>query len=360
MVLKIYQKYLIKEFTLIVCKITFVFLILGLIMGLLEEINFFSDFDVKYFYPIYLVLLNVPSLIYEIFPFIFLLSSQLLFLKLLDSGELNTFKSNGLDNLKILKLITLLSLIIGLFIVIIFYNFSAIMKFNYLDIKKNFTKDNKYLATITENGLWIKDEIRDEINFINAKSFTINTLNDVDIIQLNQDFEFQNNIKAEKVNIQENTWSLYDVRIIDKNNSMKTKDEMSFLSNFNYEEINNLFSNLASLTIWNLFELKKNYLSINYSTTEIDYHLHRIIAYPFFITIITALSAILMLNINFQKPKLFYIIIGILLSVIIYYINFFFGTLGKNEKIPLLVSIWIPILTLSIICLIGIIRINEK
>ena len=74
MVLKIYQKYLIKEFSLIVCKITFVFLILGLIMGLLEEINFFSDFDVEYFYPIYLVLLNVPSLIYEIFPFIFLIS----------------------------------------------------------------------------------------------------------------------------------------------------------------------------------------------------------------------------------------------------------------------------------------------
>ena len=185
-------------------------------------------------------------------------------------------------------------------------------------------------------------------------------MNDVDIIQLNQDFEFQNNIKAEKVNIQENTWSLYDVRIIDKNNSIIKQDEMSFLSNFNYEEINNLFSNLASLTIWNLFELKKNYLSINYSTTEIDYHLQRIIAYPFFITIITALSAILMLNMHFQKPKLFYIIVGILLSVIIYYINFFFGTLGKNEKIPLLVSIWIPILTLSIICLIGIIRINEK
>ena len=42
MVFKIYQKYLIKEFTFIVCKITFIFLILGLIMGLLEEINFFQ------------------------------------------------------------------------------------------------------------------------------------------------------------------------------------------------------------------------------------------------------------------------------------------------------------------------------
>ena len=105
-------------------------------MGLLEEINFFSDFDVEYFYPIYLVLLNVPSLIYEIFPFIFLLSSQFLFLKLLESGELNTFKNSGLDNLKILKLIMSLSLIMGFFIIIIFYNLSAIMKFEYLDIKK--------------------------------------------------------------------------------------------------------------------------------------------------------------------------------------------------------------------------------
>ena len=360
MVLKIYQKYLIKEFTLIVAKITFVFFILGLIMGLLEEINFFSDFDVEYFFPIYLVLLNVPSLIYEVFPFIFLLSSQFLFLKLIDRGELNTFKNNGLDNLKILKLITSLSLIIGLLIVIIFYNFSAIMKFEYLDIKKNFTKDNKYLASITENGLWIKDEINDQINFINARKFTINTLSDVDIIQLNSDFEFQNNIKAENVDIKQNDWSLYGVKIIDKNNSIRTENVMNFFSNFDYEEINNLFSNLASLTIWNLFELKKNYITINYSTTEIDYHLQRIIAFPFLITIITALSAILMLNLNFQKPKLFFIVIGILLSVIIYYINFFFGTMGKNEKIPLLVSIWTPIITLSIISLIGMVRINEK
>ena len=215
MVLKIYQRYIIKEFILIVCKITFIFLVLGLIMGLLEEINFFLDFDVKYFFPIYLVLLNVPSLIYEIFPFIFLLSSQFLFLKLLENGELNTFKSNGLDNLKILKLITSLSLVIGFLIVIIFYNLSAIMKFEYLDIKKNFTKDNKYLATITENGLWIKDEINDQINFINARRFTMNTLNDVDIIQLNKDFEFQNNIKAENVDIRENNWNLYSVIIID-------------------------------------------------------------------------------------------------------------------------------------------------
>ena len=334
MVLKVYQKYLIKEFITILLKITFIFSILGLIMGLLEEFNFFSDYDVEYFYPFYLVLLNVPSLIYEIFPFIFLISSQFLFLKLLDNGELNTFKSNGLNNVKILRLITLLSFIIGLFIIVVFYNLSAVMKFEYLDIKKNFTKDNKYLATITENGLWIKDEINDQINFVNANRFTLNQLNQVDIIQLSNKFDFQRNIKADRVDIKDNNWSLYNVKIVDSKNKIKIVDQMNFLSNFNYEEISNLFSNLASLTVWNLLELKKNYIIINYSTTEIDYHLHRIIAYPFLITIITLLSGILMLNLNFRKPKLFFIVLGVLLSVVIYYVNFFFGTMGKMRKFP--------------------------
>ncbi len=360
MILKVYQKYLIKEFILITLRITFIFLVLGLIMGLLEELNFFSDIDVEYFYPIYLVLLNVPSLIYEVFPFIFLLSSQFLFIKLLDSGELNALKNNGLNNIKILKLISLLSFIIGIFIIFIFYNLAAVMKFQYLDIKKDFTKDNKYLATITENGLWIKDEINDQINFVNASRFAMNTLNKVDIIQLNEKFEFQKNIKAEKIDIKENNWSLYNVKIINNDNKIETLDSMNFYSNFNYEEINNLFSNLSSLTLWNLIELKKNYISINYSTTEIDYHLHRMVAYPFLITTITLLSAILMLNLKFQRPKLFFIVLGILLSVIIYYINFFFGAMGKNEKIPLFVSTWTPILTLTIISIIGMIRINEK
>ena len=68
-----------------------------------------------------------------------------------------------------------------------------------------------------------------------------------------------------------------------------------------------------------------------------------------------------MMNIKFKGPKLFLIVFGILLSVSIYYINFFFfGTMGKNEKIPILISVWSPILIMFVISLIGLVRINEK
>ena len=322
--MKIYQKYIIKEFIFLALKISFVFCILGFVMGILEELNFFSEFDVKYYFPIFLVLLNLPSIIYEIFPFIFLISSQLIFLNLLERGELNTFKNHGLTNFKLIKLIALISFLSGLFIITLFYNFSASLQFKYLDIKKKYTNDNKYLATITENGLWIKDENDKIINFINAKNFTLNSLENVDIIQLDKDFNFIKNIKTEKAFIKNNKWILKNSKIIDNNNVIFEEPEIFFYSNFNYEDISGLFSNLTSLTIWKLIELKRDYLSIKYSTTEIDYHFQKIMAYPFLITIISVLSATLMLNIGHQKQKLYLIVFGIMLSVIIYYINFFF------------------------------------
>jgi lipopolysaccharide export system permease protein len=67
-----------------------------------------------------------------------------------------------------------------------------------------------------------------------------------------------------------------------------------------------------------------------------------------------------MFNIGYRKNLLFRIIFGILLSVIIYYINYFFNILGTSEKIPLALSIFLPLIILSIINITSIIKINEK
>ena len=360
MILKIYQKYLIKELLITMLKVSFVFFVLGFIMGILEELSFFSSLDVKYYFPFILVLLNVPSLIYELFPFIILISVQLLLIKLIDNGELITFKNNGLSNFKIIKIISSTSFIAGLLIIIIFYNFSAILKFKYLDIKKNYTKDDKYLATITENGLWIKDQVGENINFINAKKIGINTLIDVEIVQLDNNFNYINNIKSDEVFIENDLWIIKNANLINDDNSSKFVESLKFDSNFNYEKINNLYSNLSSITMWGLLDLKKDYNLVNYSTVEIEYHLQKIFSYPVFLTIMSILSLVLMMNIKFQKSKIAYIVLGILLSVTIYYINYFFGIIGKNERMPLLVALWMPLIILSIISMTGLIKINEK
>ena len=64
----------------------------------------------------------------------------------------------------------------------------------YLDIKNKYSKDNKYLAIVTENGLWIKDEIDNKINIINAEKIENQTLKFVTINQFTKDYQNLGNI----------------------------------------------------------------------------------------------------------------------------------------------------------------------
>tara|TARA_B100001996_G_scaffold358246_1_gene322682 strand:+ start:141 stop:275 length:135 start_codon:yes stop_codon:yes gene_type:complete len=43
-----------------------------------------------------------------------------------------------------------------------------------------------------------------------------------------------------------------------------------------------------------------------------------------------------------------------------YYIYYFFGLLGANNKLPILIAIWLPNLILFLSCMVGIVNINEK
>ena len=361
MFLKTYIRYISKEFLETIIKVTFIFFSLIFILTVFEELSFFKEAQVSFLYPIFLTFLNSPSILYDIFPFIFLISTQFFFIRIFEKNELSVYKNFGLNNFKILKILTLVSLILSLLIILLFYNFSAKFKFLYLDLKNNYADDNKYLAVITENGLWLKDEMEESILIVNAETIYENFLTEVSIVELTKNFELIRNIEAEKVDIKNRKWRIYDAKQhINKNNITSNEKELYLNTNFNLEKINSLFSNLSSLTMWELEKLKKDYETLGYSTLEINTHRHKIIAYPIYLMIMTLVSGIIMLNIKINKSRIFNLILGISLSVIIFYIQYFFNLLGENGKIPVIMSIWFPLMILSILSCIGLIRINEK
>ena len=360
MFIKTYQKYLIKQFAFDVLKVSSVFFCLTIILNVFEEINYLKESESNIILPLILTLLNSPSVLFEIFPFIFLISSQFFFLNSINMRELDIYKSFGLSNSRILSTIITFSFFLGIIIAIVFYNFSAKLKFSYLSLKNNFSNDNKYLAVVTENGLWIKDEINKKINIINAEKLEGNNLLDVSITQFNNEFILIQNIKAKKANVTKKSWLLEDVIIAKDKVQTKTSKELKFITNFDMEKIKNLFSNLSSLTVFQLNKLKKDYNDLGYSTIEISIHQQKILSFPFYLMTMSLFSSIIMLNIKHNKPKVFHLILGIMLSVVIYYINYFSSILAQNEKIPIILSAWLPLIILLLICSIGVVRINEK
>ena len=357
--MKTYIKFLINLFNISFFKVFIIFFIFILISNILEQIEFFKNIDLSFNYLILLSFLNTPSIIFEILPFIFLLSTQVFFIQLIEKNELEIFKYTGLDNIKIMKILGAYSFLLGIVFIIFFYNTSSILKNSFLLIKNSYSEDNKYLAVITENGLWIKDEINNGINIINANKVDNNFLLDVNITSFDKNFDILETIQSKKIDITLKKWVIFNPTIL-KGNSQRTLNETILESNFDLKKINSLFSNLSSLTMIELINLRKSYKSLNYSITDVDSHLLKIISYPIYLTLITVFSTIIMFNVGYKKNTFFKITLGILLSVLIYYINNFFSVLGTNEKIPLILSIFLPLIMLSIINFISIIKLNEK
>ena len=357
--MKTYTKFLVGGFIKSFLNVFFVMMSLVFILNILKEIEFFSNKDVNSLYPIYLSIMSSPSIIFEMFPFIFLIGTQFFFIKLFNNDEINIFKYSGLKNIQIIKILSLVSFFIGILTITLFYSFSSNLQHYYLQIKNQFSEDKLYLAVINKNGLWIKDVVGNKTSIINSSKVNNNFLTNTFISTFDKDFNLVESINSDKIDISKNEWLIYDATIF-KNNISQKIDLVKFRSNFDQKRIESLFSNLSSLSLLKLIDLKKNYESLNYSTVDVDIEIYKIATYPLFLVIMTILSSIIMLNTKKSNSKVIKIIIGLFFSVVIYYINNLFNVMGSTEKIPLIVSVWTPIIFLTLVNLIMLININEK
>ena len=186
-----------------------------------------------------------------------------------------------------------------------------------------------------------------------------NYLNNIFITEFDENFNVIRNIRSNKIDISSEKWRIINAKIYEEND-YSNKELLFLKTNFDFKRIQTLYSNLSSLSLIELYQLRENYIKLNYSTTEVDMHLSRLISYPIFLLLITLLSSVIMLNIKKIRGTTIKISIGLFFSVIIYYLNNFSYVLGSTERLSITFSILSPILILILINCFMLYKINEK
>ncbi len=357
--MKVYTKFISIIFFKSLLFVFLVMISLVFLLNLLSELEFFKDLNVDINFTIFLSLLNSPALIFEMFPFLLLITIQLFFIKIFENKEIEIFKYSGLKNSKILQILGILSIATGIFVTIIFYNLSSNLKNFYLGLKSNYTSDGKYLAVITKNGLWIKDKINDKIIITNSSSINQSFLIENFITEFDKDFNVIRNIQSDKIDISNMNWIVLNPKIYQSNNYIN-KANLYLQTNFDSKRIKTLYSNLSALSLYELYELRNNYKKLNYSVIDIELHLLKILSYPLLLFLIAIFSSLIMLNIKQVKGTTFKILLGLFFSVIIYYLNNFSYVLGTTEKLPIIFSLFLPMFILAFINFMMLYKVNEK
>ena len=360
MKIKKYQSYIYLLFLKFFVLTSFIFFCVTLLINFFEEIKFAEKYNAEIYYSIYLSLLNAPSLMYEIFPFIFLIAVKFFYLSLKDNKEMEIFNFNGISNLKIIFHLSILTSFLGIILLLFYYSFSSSLKSSYLDIKNRFSNTNEYLAVVKDDGLWIKEDIEESIYIIHAEKFEKNKLRTITITEADKYFNNKNTIMAKTANIFSKNWKLSDVTILENTGKRNNLKSYVHNSSFNGEIISNLFSNLNSLNIYELHRLSNNYQKIGYSNIDIKIHLNKIYSMPIFYVIMTILGFLVINKLKKFNSRFFVITLGIFLSVVVYYLNYFSGILGSKGVLPIYLSVWTPLLILFLVCNIGMLKVNEN
>ena len=357
---KTLDKYFISLFFKKLLILAMIFFALSFTLTIFEEITFLSDSESAFYLPFVLAFFNAPTTLLEIFPFMILIAAQLFFIELIKKKENELIKINNLNNLYLIKLLSLCSFIFGLIIITIYYPISSKLKFIYSDIKNVYYDDGKYLKHLNDNGIWIKDEIKNDIYIINGAKKKDPFLEDVFISKFNNNFDLIENIFTKKVDITTNEWVIKNPIMFKDNRQIQSEKTVILKTHFNIDKINSSFRNLNSFNLFQLIDIKKENMLLGYSSQDIDLHFLKIISLPIYFSILVIISSIIMLNIKKNKPYIFHVLLGISLSVIIYYINNIFNVFGLTNKIPIYLSVFFPMIFLGTISIIGLIRVNEK
>ena len=354
----IINKYLIKEFSKTVINMFLIFFCLAFIVNVFEEINFFKDLNVKIYLPIIMSILFVPSILYNMFPFIILFSGIWFFLKIKKSDEVTAMRVSGMSTFAIIIIPCLVSIFLGILILTSINPITSVLVKKYERIKGNYEKEMDYLAAITKNGIWIKEEN----TILRSSNLENENLMNVTIYEFDKNINFLRRIEAESANISSFNWNLKNTKIIDNQGKIISDNikNFSYISTYDLKKIKSLYTNLDTVSFWNIENQIKLLEERGYSTKEMESKLHRSLAYPFFLLSMVLLSGVFTLGVSFKENNLTYVIIAIIASVIIYFFNDFSLVLGKAEKLPVIVSAWMPIVIIFIFGAMGVIHANQK
>jgi len=358
---KVINKYIVFNFSKILYLNKLIFFCLGIILNLFEEIEYFKKYNTDLILPFILTLSFLPDLIINLLPFIIFLSAIWFFRSIKLNKDLLSLKVFGLSNFDIAKLSSSIAFIFGIIVIIAINPITSSLLQYYEITKARYSDEVNHLISFNKNGIWIKDQTEERKLIVNAESLDNEILKDVTIYTFLNDDNLLSRVNADSVDISNMVWILKNVKVFNFENSKNEKYEvMELNTNYDILKINSIFKNTRTLSFFNLVNNYHFLIKRGYNEQKLKERIHSLLSLPIYLVLMVLLAAIFILSDMKKTNNISIFFVSIFTCVAVYYLKDLSMALGQTGKINLLLSIWIPIIILSIFSSIGIIQINEK
>jgi lipopolysaccharide export system permease protein len=359
--------YLIKEFNFSLLIFFSIFISLILLTTFLEEIIFFKDKNISgnlYIRVLSLTLIRTPTILFNMLPFIFLFSGIFFFAKLLKNNEIMPLNLSGVSKNFTTLIPAIYSLLLGIAIIFLFTPISAELSKYYESYKRQYS-NNENLIVMSDNGLWVKEKTNTNIKIFKADTIRDNNFNQLKnlvIFKFDQTNNFVERIESKSAFINaRGVWLLQNVKKINYLNKdeISLYDELKYETQISLDELKNYFINANVYSIWNINQELKKLNEKGYYGQELIITFNKYLSLPLLLFSMIMISTIFTLHNGYNFNNFIYAFFGVMSGIIIYFLSDLSIALGKNGKLPLSLSVWVPIFIILTLSCFGILKRND-
>ena len=342
-----YKKYITTLLYSLIISTIFVFIIDT--AELSRRISKVGDGDI--ILAIKLAFLKLPEMVFEIFPFIILFGSLVTFYNMAKNSELVIFRSSGISIWKILTPPILVVSIIGLFLILVLQPFIAFTSSKYKELEARSIRGQLSLITLSENGLWLKEENLENNTYYIIHSLGMDkrygSIENVIFFNYQENGNLLRRIDADNAQLLKGKWSLSSVWIKETEETV-FYENYSINTNLTIDQIQENFSPPETISFWALPKFITIAEEAGFASQRHKTRFFNLIVFPFFLVAMVFASA--PFSINYIRTSRTNILIfgGIITGLAVYTLSSVSLAFGSSGAInPLLSAIITPIIAIT-------------
>ena len=286
--------------------------------------------------------LNFLSLIYFTLPLIVFTSSLVAFIGLIRGSEKIIINSVGISNLKITLPAISLYIFLGIFFITVINPLTAFFDERYSELEYRYIDRVDKFASITKNGLWLKQE-NEESGFssvLYAKKIKKQGTHIIDfmILEYDSNGSFQGRLDGNSADLKEGYWEMKNTQFTPKFGSASLKETFKYKTNIKPEDITDSLSSPSNISIWRLVTFISFLEGLGYSAVDFKMHLYDLVFLPFLMGSLVLLASSLVRNLKQNDKFTKTIIFSLIIIFIVYFISNLLEALGSTSQLNPVIS----------------------
>ena len=334
--------YILKKFLYYFIITFIVFAVLLFIGDFVEQLRKSAGKSIPLNIVFQLTTLNFLSLIYFTLPLITFVGSIVASLSLIRGSEKIIINSVGFSNIKFAMPAIFLYIFLGIFFITIINPLTALLDERYSELEYKYIDRVDKFASITKNGLWLKQENDEKklSSVLYAKEIKEQGtyITDFMILEYDQNGLFQGRLDGQSAFLKDGFWKMNNTQVTPKFEPAFFKDYINYKTNIKPKDIADSLSSPTNISIWRLVPFINFLEELGYSAIDFKMHLYDLIFLPIFMASLVLLSSSLIRKLKQNDKYTKTIIYSFITIFVIYFLSNLFEALGSSSQLNPLAS----------------------